>query len=141
MAGRAQVRNSVHVHLPAPSFYLHLARSMRLANAVSAWLAMQPAAPQCCLHAVLQIVDVLLGGISLVLLRSSYLALLVNRVEPGQGLPATRTSVIPPQPCIAHPVHPPCGSGCLALLINLVEHQPAWRDQLRQLQLPDTSRG
>jgi hypothetical protein len=32
-------------------------------------------------------------------------------------------------------------SGCLALLINLVEHQPAWRDQLRQLQLPDTSRG
>ena len=32
-------------------------------------------------------------------------------------------------------------SGCLALLINLVEHQPAWRDQLRQLQLPDTSHG
>lgn len=37
-------------------------------------------------------------------------------------------------------LHPPC-STCIALFINLAEHEPSWRHQLRDLQLPDPAAG
>lgn len=56
---------------------------------------------------------------------------------------ASRLYCLPPSTactaCTASCIHK-C-SGCLALLINLVEHKASWRQHLRQMQLPDTSGG
>lgn len=58
--------------------------------------------------------------------------------DPAAPLCRPKSSPLPPHRCPALP--PPRSrprSGCLALLINVVEHDASWRQQLRSTALPD----